>query len=98
MKSAFGINYVIRKDGKDKPAIVPYREEKLIIINLDHDLVKNLLELRPIQRNIALGFLLARGHFHILEHFVDLPRYEEFVDNMVSTLFSKMIQSIENET
>ena len=42
LKSAFGINYVIRKDGKDKPAIVPYREEKLIIINLDHDLVKNL--------------------------------------------------------
>jgi len=91
LKSAFGINYVIRKDGKDKPAIVPYREEKLIIINLDHDLVKNLVKLRPLQRNIALGFLIARGHFHILEHFVDLPRYEEFVDNMVSTLFSKMI-------
>jgi len=83
-----------RKDGKDKPAIVPYKEEKLIIINLDHDLVKNLLELRPLQRNIALGYLLARGHFHILEHFVNLYRYEEFVDNMVATLFSKMIGEV----
>jgi len=92
LKSAYGIIYVTRKAGKDKPAIISYREEKLIIINLDHDLVKNLNELRPLQRNIAIGFLLAKGHFHILETFVDLPRYEDFVDEMVATLLSKMIQ------
>jgi len=91
LKSAYGISYVTRKAGKDKPSIIAYREEKLIIINLDHDLIKNLNKLRPIQRNIALGFLIARGHFHILEPYVDLPRYEEFVDNMVATLFSKMV-------
>lgn len=91
LKSSYGITYVTRKAGKDKPAIISYREEKLIIINLDHHLVKNLNKLRPIQRNIALGQLIARGHFHILESFVDLNRYEEYVDEMVSTLFSKMI-------
>ena len=92
LKSAYGINYITRKAGKDKPAIISYREEKLIIINLDHDLIKNINKLRPIERNIALGFLIARGHFHILEMYIDLPRYEEFVDNMVATLFSKMIR------
>ena len=91
LKSAFGINYVIRKAGKDKPAVISYKEEKTIIINLDHDLVKNTIKFRPLQRNVALGFLIARGHFHILEAYVDLHRYEEFVDNMVATLFSKMI-------
>ncbi len=91
LKSAYGINYITRKAGKEKPAIIPYREEKLIIINLDHDLIKNMNKLRPIQKNIALGFLIARGHFHILEPYVDLCRYEEYVDSMVATLFSKMI-------
>ena len=91
LKSAYGTYYVARKAGKDRPAIIPYREEKLIIINLDNQLIKNLNQLRPIQRSIALGPLLARGNFHILETFVGLPRYEEFVDNIVSTLFSKMV-------
>jgi len=90
LKSAYGIYYVIRKAGKDKPAVIPYKEEKTIIINRDHDLIKNILELRPIQKNIALGFLIARGHFHILESFRSLVGYEEFVDSMVATLFSKM--------
>ncbi|MCH7647967.1 MAG: ATP-binding protein [Thaumarchaeota archaeon] len=93
LKSAYGIIYVTRKAGKDRPAIIAYREEKLIIINLDHDLVKNLNKLRPIQRNIALGQLIARGHFRILESFVDLNQYEEYVDEMVSTLFAKMISN-----
>jgi len=93
LKSAYGITYVTRKAGKDKPAIIAYREEKLIIINLDNDLIKNLNKLRPIQRNIALGQLIARGHFRILENFVDLNRYEEYVDEMTSTLFAKMISN-----
>ena len=92
LRSAFGISFVTRKAGKENPAIISYREEKLIIINLDNELVKNLNKLRPIQRNIALGQLLARGHFHILEKYVDLPRYEEYVDNMTSTLFSKIMK------
>ena len=91
LKSAFGIYYVIRKAGKDNPAVITDKPEKTIIINLDHDLVKNINKSRPLQRNIALGFLISRGHFHILESYVDLRRYEEYVDNMVATLFSKMI-------
>jgi len=91
LKSAHGILYVTRKEGKDKPAIIAYREEKLIIINSDNHLIKNLNKMRPIQRNIGLGQLLIRGHFHILEEYVDLPRYEEYVDNMTSILFSKMV-------
>ena len=90
LKSAYGIYYVIRKAGKDKPAVIPYKEEKTIIINLDHDLVRNIHELRPIQKNIALGFLIARGHYHILESFRDIVGYEEYVDSMMATLFSKM--------
>ena len=92
LKSAFGIIYVIRKAGKDKPAVIPYREEKTIIINRDHDLVRNIHGLRQNQKNIALGFLIARGHYHILESFRSLVGYEEYVDSMVATLFSKMTQ------
>jgi len=95
LKSAYGINYVSRKIGKDKPAIVAYREEKLIIINLDHDLIKNIHNFRPNQKNIALGFLIARGHFHILEPFRNIVGYEEYVDNMVATLFGKMNAVVE---
>lgn len=90
LKSAYGINYVTKKIGKDKPAVVAYKEEKLIIINLDHDLIKNIHNLRPNQKNIALGFLIARGHFHILESFRIIFEYEEYIDSMVATLFSKM--------
>jgi len=91
LKSAHGILYVTRKEGKDKPAIIAYREEKLIIINSDNHLIKNLNKMRPLQRNIGLGQLLIRGHFHILEEYVDLNRYEEYVDNLTSILFSKMV-------
>jgi len=91
LKSAYGINYVIRKEGKDKPAVITYKEEKIIIINQDHELIKNILNLRPIQKNIALGFLIARGHFHILEIFRNVHSYDEYIDSMVSTLFTKMM-------
>ena len=64
--------------------------ENTIPININHDLVRNIHELRPIQKNIALGFLIARGHYHILESFRDIVGYEEYVDSMVATLFSKM--------
>jgi len=57
---------------------------------LDHDLVKNIHNLRPNQKNIALGYLIARGHFHILESFKTIISYEEFIDQMVTTLFTKM--------
>ena len=90
LKSAYGINYVLSKVGRDKPAIVTFKEEKLIIINLDHDLIKNLHGLRPIQKNMILCTLLARGHFHILETFRNIVSYEEYVDNMVSTAISKI--------
>ncbi|KPU81336.1 hypothetical protein JI55_01570 [Nitrosopumilus sp. PRT-SC01] len=91
LKSAYGINYVSRKIGKDRPAVVTYKEEKLIIINLDHDLIKNIHTLRPNQKNIALGFLIARGHFHILEPFLNVSGYDEYVDDMVATVFGKMV-------
>ncbi|MDH3203141.1 MAG: ATP-binding protein [Nitrosopumilus sp.] len=91
LRSAYGIIYDFEKLGKDKPAIVAYKEEKLIIINLDHDKVKNLNKMRPIQRNIGLGQLISRGHFHILESFVNLNMYEEYLDEMDSALFTKMI-------
>jgi len=91
LKSAYGINYITRKVGRDKSVIVSYKEEKLIIINLDHDLIKNIHKLRPLQKSIALCNLLARGHFHILEPFRNIVGYEEYVDNMVSTILSKMI-------
>ena len=90
LKNAYGIITVQRKIGRDKPAIVTYKEEKLIIINLDHDIIKSIHNLRPIQKNIALCPLLARGHFHILEYYGDIIGYEEYVDNMVSTIFLKL--------
>jgi len=90
LKNAYGIITVQRKIGRDKPAIVTYKEEKLIIINLDHDIIKSIHNLRPIQKNIALCPLLARGHFHILEYYRDIIGYEEYVDNMVSTIFLKL--------
>jgi len=90
LKSAYGINYVSRKSGKEKPAIIAYKEEKLIIINLDHDLIKNIHKLRPIQKFTALSFLIARGHFHILETFLNLEGYEEYIDNMMATVFGKI--------
>ena len=71
-------------------AIVTSKEEKLIIINLDHDIIKNIHNLKPSQKNIALCPLIARGHFHILEPFRDVTGYEEYVDNMVSAVLSKM--------
>ncbi len=92
LKSAYGINYVLRKIGRDRPAIVTFKEEKLIIINLDHDLIKNLHGLRPLQKNMILCTLLARGHFHILESFRNIVSYEEYVDNMVSTAISKITE------
>jgi hypothetical protein len=91
LKSAYGINYVLRQVGRDKPAIVTFKEEKLIIINTDHDLIKNLHGLRPLQKNMILCTLLDRGHFHILESFRNIVSYEEYVDNMVSTAISKII-------
>jgi hypothetical protein len=90
LKSAYGVNYVMRKVGRDKPAIVTFKEDKLIIINLDHDLIKNLHGLRPLQKNMILCSLLARGHFHILESFRNIVGYEEYVDNMLSTAISKI--------
>ena len=89
LKSAFGINYVFRKEGNLKPAVVPYKDEKLIVINQDHDLIRNINDLGPSQRFMALGFLIARGHFHILQNFTTLGNYDEYVDNMVSMLLVK---------
>jgi len=93
LKSAYGIYYIIEKIGRDRPAIVTSKEDKLIIINLDHDLVRNIHNLKPIQKNIALCNLLARGHFHILEPFRNITGYEEYVDSMVSTIFTKMVSA-----
>ena len=91
LKSGYGIYYVIRREGKDKPAVITFREEKIIIINQDHDLIRNIMNLNPNQRVISLGFLLARGHFNILETFRNIAGYDEYVDSMVSTLLGKMI-------
>jgi len=43
-----------------------------------------------IQKFIALTFLIARGHFHILESFVNVIGYEEYIDNMTATVFAKI--------
>ena len=94
LKSAYGISYINRKIGRDRPAIVTSKEEKLIIINLDHDIIKNIHNLKPSQKNIALCPLIARGHFHILEPFRDVTGYEEYVDNMVSAVLSKMTSEV----
>ena len=42
------------------------------------------------QKFIALSFLIARGHFHILESFVNVIGYEEYIDNMMATVFGKI--------
>ena len=89
LKSAFGINYIFRKEGKIKPAVIPYKDEKLIVINCDHDLIRGINNLRPSQRSMALGFLIAIGHFHILEKFKTLANYDEYINNMVSMLLTK---------
>jgi len=90
LKSAYGINYILENIGRDKPAIVTSKEDKLIIVNLDHELVRNIHSLKPNQKNIALVPLLARGHFHILEPFRNITGYDEYVDNVVSTIYTKM--------
>ena len=90
IKSAYGINYIIKKYGVAKPAVVAFKEEKLIIINLDHDLVKNIKSLKPQSQAITLAPLISRGIWHILENWRDLSSYEEYVDDMTSNLFSKM--------
>ena len=89
LKSAFGINYVFRKEGKLKPAVIPFKDEKLIVINLDNDLIQNINKLRQSQRFMAFGFLIARGHFHILQTFMTLTNYDEYIDNMVTMLLVK---------
>jgi len=91
LKSAFGINYIFRKEGNLKPAVIPYKDEKLIVINRDHDLIRNINKLKPSQRFMALGFLIARGHFYILQTFKTLANYDEYIDNMVSMVLTKAI-------
>ena len=90
IKSAYGINYIIKKYGADKRAVVAFKEEKLIIINLDHDLVKNIRSLKPSMQIISLAPLVSRGIWHILENYTDLNGYEEYVDDMTSNVFLKM--------
>ena len=90
IKSAYGINYIIKKHGADKPAVIAYKEEKYIIINLDHDLVKNIRSLKPSMQVISLAPLVSRGIWHILENWRDLLSYEGYIDDMTSSLFLKM--------
>ena len=95
IKSAYGINYIIKKYGVAKPAVVAFKEEKLIIINLDHDLVKNIRSLKPSMQVISLAPLVSRGIWHILENYTDLNGYEEYIDDMTSNLFLKMFSETE---
>ena len=95
IKSAYGINYIIKKYGVAKPAVVAFKEEKLIIINLDHDLVKNIRSLKPSMQIISLAPLVSRGIWHILENYTDLNGYEEYIDDMTSSLFLKMFSETE---
>jgi hypothetical protein len=90
LRTAFGINFFMSKVGRDKPAVVTFKEEKTVIFNMDHDLLKNLHGLRPLQKNMIMCTLFARGHFHVLEAFRDIRGYEEYVDDMVSVAISKI--------
>ena len=92
LKSAFGIYYVFRKEGKLKPAVIPFKDEKLIVINRDHELIKNVDKRRPLEKSIALVFLIARGLSHILETFETIASYDTYSDDMVSTVLSKMVR------
>ena len=89
LKNAFGINIRIEKRGRDQPAIIPFRDEKLIVINQDHDLIKNINKLPPAQRVLPMVNLMVRGQFQLLEKFVDLSGYDCYVDDMVAMYISK---------
>ena len=95
IKSAYGINWKIHKCGADKPAVVTYKEEKLIIINQDNDLVKNIQGMKPALKAVTLVPLLSRGIWRILENYTDLNGYEAYIDDMTSNLFSKMFSETE---
>ena len=95
IKSAYGINWKIHKCGAGKPAVVTYKEEKLIIINQDNDLVKNIQGMKPALKAVALVPLLSRGIWRILENYTDLNGYEAYIDDMTSNLFSKMFSETE---
>jgi len=66
--------------------------KKLIVINRDHELIKNIDKLRSLQNSIALVFLIARGLSHILETFETIASYDTYSDDMVSTVLSKMVR------
>ena len=90
LRTDYGINYLIDHAGTDKPPVNSYREDKYIIINLDHDLVKTSMTLNRNQRLVALAPLITRGVFHILEATADLNRYESFADNFLTKQYSKI--------
>ncbi len=91
LKSAFGINVIFEPRGKDQPAVIPYRDEKLIVINTDNDLIKTINQLKSAQKFISFVFLFGRAHFHVLEKFVRVKEYEMYVDNMVSMVLLNQI-------
>ena len=95
IKSAYGINYVIKKYGADRPPMVAFKEEKLIIINQDNDLVKNIRSMKPAMQAVSLAPLISRGVWYILENWRDLSIYEAYTDEMTSSLFLKMFSDTE---
>jgi len=95
IKSAYGINYIIKKYGADKPPVVAFKEEKLIIINQDNDLVKNIRNMKPAMQAVSLAPLISRGVWYILENWRDLSIYEAYTDEMTSSLFLKMFSDTE---
>jgi len=91
LKSAFGINVIFEPRGKDQPAVIPYKDEKLIVINTDNDLIKIINQLKSAQKFISFVFLFGRAHFHVLEKFVKVKEYEMYVDDMVSMVLLNQI-------
>ena len=62
------------------------------MIKRDHELIKNVDKRRPLEKSIALVFLIARGLSHILETFETIASYDTYSDDMVSTVLSKMVR------
>ncbi len=95
IKSAYGVNYVMRKAGSEKPAVIPYKDEKLIIINRDHLMIKTINKMKPLLRQTCLIPLLSRGLWHILHDYTDLKRYEETIDDMSTDILTKLFSEDE---
>ena len=71
------------------------KDEKLIIINRDHLMIKTINKIKPLLRQTCLIPLLSRGLWHILHDYTDLKRYEETIDDMSTDILTKLFSEDE---